>query len=82
VSLEHIWASAYTFDATHDLLMLYQGNRVVDTVSLHVPGVIGTNAGLFMQSSHDPVTGDGWVYFGTGYHGLSNGVSQHGTFGV
>jgi hypothetical protein len=81
VSLQHVWASSYTFDATHDLLKLYQGDKVVDTLSLHVPGATGTNSVLFMQSP--PATavassgGDGWVYFGTGYHGLSYGISPH-----
>jgi hypothetical protein len=79
VTLEHIWASSFTFDATHDLLKLYQGNQVVDTISLHVPGLTGTNADLFMQSPpHFPGTiSDGFVYFGTGYHGLSYGISPH-----
>jgi len=82
VMMEHIWASSYTFDANHDLLKLYQGNKVVDTISLHVPGATGSNAGLMMQSNHNAATGDAWVYFGTGYHGLSFGVSQHGTVAV
>jgi hypothetical protein len=77
VYLSHVWASSYTFDAKHDLLKLYQGEQVVDTIKLHVPGATGTNAPLFMQSNHDPFTQDGWTYFGTGNHGLSFGVLQH-----
>jgi hypothetical protein len=69
VDLVGITATSYTFDPAHDLLRLYQGNRVVDTVNLEVPG--NTTGILAVQSFANA------VYVGTGYHGLSYGISQH-----
>jgi hypothetical protein len=67
VELLGVSATSYTFDATHDLFRLYQGNRVVDTVNL------GASTGSIRVQSSSSSTG-GWVYVGTGYRGLSYGI--------
>lgn len=74
VTLYGIWASSFSYDVSRDLLKLYQGDTVVDTIDLHVPGATG-NPFPFIQSSHPP--GPSWVAFGTGYHGLSYGIDPH-----
>jgi len=70
VALEGVSATSYTFDATRDLLRLYQGDKVVDTVNLASP------LGVRVQSGSGGTGGD-WTYVSTGYHGLSYGIGLH-----
>jgi len=74
-----IGATSYTYDAAHDLLRLYQGNRVVDTLNIHstasnVGG--GGTMGFHVQGHLNP-DNTGFVLISTGYTGLANGLSPH-----
>lgn len=71
--LLHVLATSYSYDPTHDLLSLYQGDKVVDTLKLEFHG--GATFPSFLQSGGS-VT-DGWTTVATGYHGLAYGISEH-----
>jgi hypothetical protein len=72
VELVGVGATSYSFDPTHDLLKLYKGNHVVDTLALVEPG--NTTGVLQVQSS---TFASGWTLISTGYTGLSYGIGQH-----
>jgi hypothetical protein len=75
VQLNSIWADSYKFDAKNDLLSLYQGNKVVDTVSLLFNG--GATLALGVQSQHAGAGAGNWVYVATSNHGLSYHIPIH-----
>lgn len=67
-----VWASSYSYDASHDLLSLYQGDKVVDTLKVDFHG--GAQFPSYLQSG-GPASN--WTSIATGYHGLSYGISEH-----
>ena len=73
VTLAGVRADSYSYDPTHDLLKLYQGNRVVDTLHLNFDSAsIPEPWNQLRLQSTGSIT-----YVSDAYHGLSYGIGQH-----